>query len=391
MEADRREELLNYVYAKYGRAHAALTGVVQKYSASTAVQDVCRAYGVPVETAFALSKRVHRLDPAAGAAALAAGLAAEHGLDVTTPRGRAIVAAAAAFEGLPRMRSTHPGGFVLSSRPLAECAPVEPTTMGRTILQYDKDDLGLLGIPKFDFLGLGALTAVRRAFDLLERRTGARPTLYDLPQDDPETFAMIAAGDTVGTFQIESRAQIASLVHTRPERMYDLVVQVALVRPGPIIGKFVRPYTERRRGRAEIEYPGGLDALLAPILGRTQGVPIFQEQAMRLAMEVGGYNAAEADALRRTMGHESKAARLHAALATLRDRMIAKGITPDVAAQLADDLKGFGHYGFPESHAWSFAYIAYATAYLKAHQPCRYQPPAGDALGEPAAAGPRSW
>ncbi len=372
VEADRREELLDYVYATYGRAHAALACVAQTYSASTAVLDVCRAYGVPPATAHALSKRLHYVDPAEGAAALRGGLAAAHGLDVAAPRGDALAQAVAAFEGLPRLRSTHPGGFVLSAEPLAAAAPVEPTTMGRTILQYDKDDLDALGVPKFDFLGLGSLSAVRRAFDLVEQRTGERPEIYRLPPDDPATFATVAAGDTVGMFQIESRAQIASLVHTRPERLYDLVVQVALIRPGPIVAKFVHPYTRRRRGQERVEYPAGMEPVLAPILARTCGIPIFQEQAMRLAVDVAGYTAAEADGLRRTMGHQRKAARLAAAIAELEARMAARGVDPGVAGQLAEDLKVFANYGFPESHAWSFALVAYATAWCKTHEPAAF-------------------
>ncbi|HEX6631589.1 MAG TPA: DNA polymerase III subunit alpha, partial [Gemmatimonadaceae bacterium] len=372
IEHDRREEVLDYMYGRYARSNAAISGVVQHYSASTAVQDVCRAYGVPAARAAALSKRVRHLGAREGAAALQGGLAAEQGLDVTTPRGLALLQAVAAFEELPRLRSTHPGGFVLSAEPLGDYCPIEPTTMGRTVIQLDKDDLDAVGIPKFDFLGLGALSMVRRAFDAIELRTGTRPTLYGLPPDDPATFRMIAAGDTLGTFQIESRAQIASLVHTRPERLYDLVVQVALIRPGPIVARFVRPYTDRRRGRAPVVYPPGLEGKLGPILDRTQGIPIFQEQAMALAMALAGYTAAEADELRRTMGHQRKAARLAAALERLRARMIASGIAEPVAAQLADDLRSFGNYGFPESHAWSFALIAYATAWLKAHEPAAF-------------------
>ncbi|CAA9327969.1 MAG: Error-prone repair homolog of DNA polymerase III alpha subunit, partial [uncultured Gemmatimonadaceae bacterium] len=298
--------------------------------------------------------------------------AAEFGLDVEGPRGWALLRTVAAFEGLPRLRSTHPGGFVLSAGPLGEHCPVEHTAMGRTVIQFDKDDLDSLGIPKFDFLGLGALAYVRRAFDMIERRTGRRPELYGLPPDDPETFAMIARGDTVGLFQIESRAQIASLVHTRPERLYDIVVQVALIRPGPIVARFVRPYTNRRRGRERVVYPAALAPLLAPILDRTQGIPIFQEQAMALSMALAGYGAAEADELRRTMGNQRKAARLAAALERLRARMVERGIGDEVAQQLVDDLRGFANYGFPESHAWSFALIAYATAYLKAHHPAEF-------------------
>jgi error-prone DNA polymerase len=372
VEHDRREELLDYVYERYGREHAAIACVVQTYSAPTAVQDVCRAYGVPAQQAFALSRRLRHVNPADGAAVLRDGLAAAHGLDVSCPRGDALLRAVAAFEGLPRMRSTHPGGFVLSAEPLAGCAPVEPTLMGRTILQYDKDDLDALGVPKFDFLGLGALSLVRRAFDAVEARAGERPEIYRLPQDDPETFAMVARGETLGTFQIESRAQIASLVHTRPERMYDLVVQVALIRPGPIVAKFVHPFVERRRGRAPVEYPPGLEGALAPILDRTQGLPIFQEQAMALSVALAKYTPAEADALRRTMGHQRKYTRLLAELDALRARMVAAGIDAEVAARLAEDLTSFANYGFPESHAWSFALIAYATAYLKAHHPAEF-------------------
>ncbi|MEP6622131.1 MAG: error-prone DNA polymerase [bacterium] len=374
VEHDRREEVLDYIYGNWRRENAAITGVVQMYSAPTAIQDAMRAYGYPPEVAFALSKRVHRQDPAIGAEELREDWCAEHGFDVGTPRGDALVRTVAAFEGLPRMRSTHPGGFVLSSAPLGDYCPIEPTTMGRTILQFDKDDLDAIGIPKFDFLGLGALAMIRRAFDAIEilRPGEERLSIYKLPQDDEKTFAMIARGDTLGTFQIESRAQIASLVHTRPERMYDIVVQVALIRPGPIVAKFVHPYTERRRGRAKIAYPPGMESRMGPVLDRTQGIPIFQEQAMALAMTLGGYTASEADELRRTMGNDRKRPRLIAALERLRTRMSENGIADDVATTIAEDLQSFANYGFPESHAWSFALIAYATAYLKAHEPAAF-------------------
>lgn len=369
IEHDRREELLDYMYERYGRPHAAIACIVQMYSAPTAIQDAMRAYGYPAELAFSLSKRLHYSEASTGVEKLREGMAKEYGLDVDTPRGEALLQAIAAFDGLPRMRSTHPGGFALSAAPIGEYCPVEPTTMGRTILQYDKDDLDAVGIPKFDFLGLGALAMVRRSFDVIEARTGMRPQLYTLPQDDPKTFAMIALGDTLGTFQIESRAQIASLVHTKPERLYDLVVQVALIRPGPIQARFVNPYTERRRGREEVTYP---HPDLEPILARTMGIPIFQEQAMRISQALAGYTAAEADELRRTMGNQRKQARLAAALERLRTRMIERGVDAEVAGRIAEDLASFANYGFPESHAWSFALIAYATAYLKAHHPTEF-------------------
>jgi error-prone DNA polymerase len=372
VEHDRREEVLDYMYGRWRRESAAITCIVQTYAAPNAVLDVLRAHGHPPERALELSKRVHGLTPSMGAERLADGLAAAHGLDVTTPTGSALLAAVAAFDGLPRLRSTHPGGFVLSSGLLGEHCPIEPTTMGRTIVQLDKDDLDAVGIPKFDFLGLGALSMVRRAFDAIERRGKERPSMYGISYDDEDTFKMIARGDTLGTFQIESRAQIASLVHTKPERMYDIVVQVALIRPGPIVANFVHPYTRRRRGHEEVRYPPGLREKLEPVLGRTQGIPIFQEQAMALSMALAGYSATDADELRRTMGNDRKRPKLLAALEKLRLAMIAQGIPETVAERLAEDLQSFANYGFPESHAWSFALIAYVTAWLKMHEPAAF-------------------
>ncbi|MBX6365956.1 MAG: DNA polymerase III subunit alpha, partial [Gemmatimonadetes bacterium] len=369
-EMHRREEVLDYMYSRYGRSHAAITAVTQEYHAPSALQDVMRALGYPAQVAFALSKRMRGQSPARGAKLLEEGLAATVGLDLAGPRGKALLAALRALDGVPRLRSTHPGGFVLSSEPLGEFMPIEETTMGRTILQFDKDDLDAAGVPKFDFLGLGGLSAVHLAFDAIEKRTGERLELYRLPTDDPKTFEMIAAGDTVGTFQIESRAQIQSILQTRPERLYDLVVQVALIRPGPIQAKFVRPYTRRRRGLEPVTYA---HPLLEPILRRTYGIPIFQEQAMAISMALGGFSAAEADELRRAMGHYRKIAKLEAVLERLGLRIAERtGLSAEAAAGIVDDLRSFANYGFPESHAWSFALIAYATAYLKAHFPAEF-------------------
>ncbi len=364
IEHDRREEVLDYVYGKYNRAQAAITCIVQMYRGPNAIRDSMRAFGYPVEMANNISKRIHWSDPIEGAKYIEEFLAPKLGLDFDNPRGKATLAAMAAFEGVPRLRSTHVGGFVLSSAPLGDYMPVEHTTMGRTIIQFDKDDLDAVGVPKFDFLGLGALSLVRRAFDMIEVRTGTRPEMYKLPPDDPETYNLIATGETIGTFQIESRAQIASVLHTKPDRLYDIVVQVALIRPGPIQANFVHPYTARRRGLEPVTY---LHPDLEPILKRTQGIPIFQEQAMAIAMKLGDYSAAQADELRRTMGHIRKVEKLHRVLEQLRARMVERGVTEDVAARIAEDLKSFANYGFPESHAWSFALIAYATGYLKAH------------------------
>lgn len=370
IEHDRREEVLDYVYGSYRREHSAITCTVQTYRAPNAVLDAMRALGYPPELATTLSKRLHGHDPSAGVELMLDGLAQRSGLDLTTVRGRAILTAMRSLDGVPRMRSTHVGGFVLSSAPLGDYLPIEHTSMGRTIIQFDKDDLDVIGVPKFDFLGLGALAQIRHAFDAIERRTGKRLEMYSLP-DDGETFAMIARGDTVGTFQIESRAQIASILNTRPEMLYDITVQVALIRPGPIQGRFVHPYTRRRRGQESVHYA---HPMLEPILRRTYGIPIFQEQAMAIAANLGGCTPAEADRLRRTMGNERKRDRLEAALALLREQMVSNEravprVTRDVAERISNDLLTFANYGFPESHAWSFALIAYATAYLK----CRYR------------------
>ncbi|HYN80519.1 MAG TPA: error-prone DNA polymerase [Gemmatimonadaceae bacterium] len=364
IEHDRREEVLDYMYDHYARAHSAIACIVQTYRAPNALRDSMRAFGYPIEQANDISKRLHYDDPIAGAESVRQTLGPQFGLNVEDPRCRTMLAAMAAFEELPRLRATHVGGFVLSSEPLGDYMPIEHTTMGRTIIQFDKDDLDAVGVPKFDFLGLGALSLVRRAFDMIEVRTGNRPQMYKLPVNDPKTYELIASGETIGTFQIESRAQIASILHTMPDRMYDLVVQVALIRPGPIQAKFVHPYTKRRRGLEPVTYA---HPLLEPILKRTQGIPIFQEQAMAIAMVLGGYTAAEADELRRTMGHVRKISRLLDVLGRLRDRMIVRGVEESVATGIVEDLKSFANYGFPESHAWSFALIAYATGWLKAH------------------------
>jgi error-prone DNA polymerase len=368
-EMHRREEVLDYMYDGYGRGHSAITAVTQAYHAPTALQDMMRALGYPAELAFALSKRLHHVEPTVAVQELKAGLGARHGLDLEDARGRALLSALSVLDDVPRLRSTHPGGFVLSSSLLGEYMPIEHTTMGRTILQFDKDDLDEAGVPKFDFLGLGGLSAIHLSFKAIEKRTGERLEMYRLPVDDAKTYDLIARGDTVGTFQIESRAQIQSILQTRPERLYDIVVQVALIRPGPIQARFVHPYTERRRGREPVRYP---HPELEPILHRTYGVPIFQEQAMAIAMALGGFSAGEADELRRAMGHQRKLPKLHAALIRLKVACMARGVAESVAEEVVQDLHSFANYGFPESHAWSFALIAYATAYLKANYPAEF-------------------
>jgi error-prone DNA polymerase len=248
--------------------------------------------------------------------------------------------------------------------------------MGRTIIQYDKDDLDMIGVPKFDFLGLGALAMVRIAYDVIEQRTGTRPQMYDVEDRDPKAYDLIQRGETIGMFQIESRAQINSILHTKPDHLYDIVVQVALIRPGPIQASFVHPYTQRRLGLEPVVYA---HPALEDVLRRTQGIPIFQEQAMAIAMRLGGYSATKADLLRRTMGNIRKKGRLEAALKDLKSAMLARaaageidGLDDATVTKICDDLVSFANYGFPESHAWSFALIAYVTAYLKAHHPTEF-------------------
>lgn len=368
-EMHRREEVLQHVYKRYGRRHAAITAMTQTYHAPSALKDVMRSLGYPADASSGLSKRLRNLSPSDGAAALRSGLAGRHGLELDTPSGRAILTALSAMDDLPRLRSTHPGGFVISRAPLGDFIPIEPTSQGRTILQFDKDDLDEAGVPKYDFLGLGGLTAVRLAFDAVRETTGEQLQMYSIPEDDEKTFELIRAADTVGLFQIESRAQIASLVKTQPEALYDLVVQVALIRPGPIQAQFVHPYIRRRRGLEEPDYR---DERLRPVLERTLGIPIFQEQAMAIAMKVAGYTGAEADEFRRSMGHQRKLERLRRALDELRRRLVENDMDEEVAADLTKDLEAFANYGFPESHAWSFAMIAYTHAWLKANYPAPF-------------------
>lgn len=374
IEHDQREQVLTYIYDKYGRERSAITCIVQTYGASNAVLDSMRALGYPPDIASQISKRVRRYSPRDGADVIEERLAEQFDLKLNNSRGQAFLKAMRGFDNLPRLRSTHVGGFVLSRSMLGDYLPVEFTSMGRTIIQFDKDDLDAIGVPKFDFLGLGALSMVRHAFNEIERRTGRKLEMYSLPADDPATFKMIQQGDTLGTFQIESRAQISSLLQTKPERMYDIVVQIALIRPGPIQGAFIQPYIARRSGREDIVY---LHPRLEPILKRTQGIPVFQEQAMQLSSMLGGFCAAEADKLRRNMGSFKKRDKLAAVVEDLKHKMITNAslqppVTMEVADRIAQDLMTFANYGFPESHAWSFALIAYATTYIKCHYPVEF-------------------
>ncbi|MBI2388886.1 MAG: PHP domain-containing protein [Deltaproteobacteria bacterium] len=267
--------------------------------------------------------------------------------------------------GLPRHRAIHTGGFVLSERPIGEVCPIEWASMhGRSILQWEKDDISTLGLVKFDLLGLGMLTVLAKHLDLLEQHRGVRLDLWQLPHDDPEVFDMICKADTIGLFQIESRAQMTTLPRLQPRQFYDLVVEVALIRPGPIQGEMVHPYLRRRRGEEPITY---LHPSLEPHLARTLGVPLFQEQGMKIAIEIGGFSPSEADALRRAMAHKRSRKAMDEIGATLVERMRARGFDDGIAERIVKQLTAFADYGFPESHAASFALLVWASAYLKLH------------------------
>ncbi|HJL15042.1 MAG TPA: error-prone DNA polymerase [Sandaracinaceae bacterium LLY-WYZ-13_1] len=368
-----RERVLQHVYERYGRDHAAMVCTTVTWGARSAVRDAARVLGLPAEVGDRLAKEVGPSTPTdgpvhtagAGARELSRGGLARAGLDPRSGTARALVRLVRGLADLPRHRGIHVGGFVLTGEPLHQVVPIEPASMdGRTVIQWDKDDLDPVGLVKIDLLGLGILTLLSGALDLVETHHGRRIDLGQLPPDDPETFALIRRADTVGVFQIESRAQMNTLPRTRPDRFYDLVVQVALVRPGPIQGEMVHPYLRRRRGEEPVRY---LHPSLEPVLERTLGVPLFQEQGMKVAVAAAGFSAAQADELRRAMSSKRSGARMARLSLALIDGMRARGIDDAVAERIVAQLTAFASYGFPESHAASFALLVYASAWLKVH------------------------
>ena len=364
-EHERREEVIQYIYAKYGRERAALAATVICYRGRSAVRDVAKALGLPPDQVDQLSgifgwRGEQSLDERLR----------EHGFDPQGAVLRRVLKLTAELRDMPRHLSQHVGGFVISDAPLAELVPVENAAMpDRTIIQWDKDDLDTMRLLKVDCLALGMLSCVRRCLDLLRAHRGQDYSLATLPAEDPQTYEMIQRADTVGVFQIESRAQMAMLPRHRPENFYDLVIQVAIVRPGPIQGDMVHPYLRRRRGEEPVDYPS---EDLKAVFERTLGVPLFQEQVMKLAIVAAGYTAGEADQLRRAMA----AWKRHGGMEHHRERiirgMLERGYTAEFAARLFEQIKGFGSYGFPESHAASFAGIVYASCWLKCHEPAAF-------------------
>ena len=365
-EHQRREEVLQYIYQKYGRQRAGMTGVNTSYCLRSSIRDVGKALGFSLDRIDALSKRVDRYhrDPELG-------LRCEQvGIDPKSLGGRQLIALVDQLIGHPRHLSQHPGGMVLSESPLDEIVPIENAAMpGRSVIQWDKYDLDELGILKVDCLGLGIMSCLHRAFDLLRRHLQIDLDLASIPANDTATYDMICRAETMGVFQIESRAQMATLPRLRPRCFYDLVIEVALIRPGPIQGQMVHPLLRRRAGLEKVEYP---NAKVERILGKTHGVPIFQEQVMRMAIDLADFTPGEADALRKAMG----AWRRDGDLTHFRDQlvrgMVKNDLTEAFAHRVFQQIMGFGEYGFPESHATSFALLAYATSYLKCHFPAVY-------------------
>ncbi|KLN33275.1 DNA polymerase III subunit alpha [Cellulosimicrobium funkei] len=442
IESGRREEVIQHVYGKFGRTHAAQVANVISYRPKSAVRDAARALGYDVGQADAWSKSIERWgslrgpdpsSPAADRKAKERALAAKTAEPATrtarkdaatarlwgsrdwspdlSGRGGRVVDPLAVDEGevlraddthdvvpahrppsaaqegeipdavldladrmlrLPRHLGIHSGGMVMCDRPVIEVCPVEWARMeGRTVLQWDKEDCADAGLVKFDLLGLGMLTALRIGFDLVERHEGVpRLALHTLPEDDPAVYDLLCAADTVGVFQVESRAQMATLPRLQPRNFYDIVIEVALIRPGPIQGGSVHPYINRARGREEVTF---LHPLLKKSLGKTLGVPLFQEQLMQMAIDVAGFSPKESDQLRRAMGSKRSVERMEELRGRLMDGMRKKGVTdPAVREEIYDKLKAFADFGFPESHAYSFAFLVYASSWLKVHHPAAF-------------------
>ena len=368
-EHERREEVIQYVYRKYGRDRAALGATVIAYRSRSALRDLGKAFGLDPDQCGRLAGAMQWWD---GSESLAARVR-EVGFDPCDPNlGRLLLLAQelTRLPGFPRHLSQHVGGFVISEGPLEELVPIENASMPeRTVVQWDKDDLNDLGLLKVDLLGLGMLTALKRAFDLVKGYRGKTYSLGDLPSEDEKVYDMICRADTIGVFQIESRAQMAMLPRLKPRTYYDLVIEVAIVRPGPIQGDMVHPYLKARKDGTPLRYE---KQEVEAVLNRTLGVPIFQEQVMQLAIVAAGFTPGEADALRRAMGAWKRTGTLEHFKDKLLDGMRARGYSDEFAQRLYKQMMGFGEYGFPESHSASFALLAYDSAWLKHHEPAAF-------------------
>ena len=363
-EHQRREEVIQYIYRKYGRHRAALTGVMISYRPRSALRDMGRALGIDLDRINAVSKGQHWFD----GKTIAPERLREQGLDPDSLVCRQWVALTQQLIGFPRHLSQHPGGFVIARDDISRLVPVENAAMDeRTVIQWDKDDLDALGLIKVDILALGMLSAIRRALTMVGAKLGnADFSMQQVPREDAPVYQMLCRGDSVGTFQVESRAQMSMLPRLQPRCFYDLVIEVAIVRPGPIQGGMVHPYLRRRSGEEPVDYPS--DAV-RQALSRTLGVPIFQEQVMQLAILAADFTPGEADSLRRAMAAWKRKGGLGPFHERLVGRMVAKGYQPEFAERIFKQIEGFGEYGFPESHAASFALLVYISAWLKHHHP----------------------
>jgi error-prone DNA polymerase len=364
-EHERREEVMQYVYTKYGRERAALAATVVRYRGRSAVRDVAKAFGVPPDQITLLADCYGW----GNAGTAMEQRLRESGFDVDSPLITRVLGVTEMLEGHPRHLSQHVGGFVISDTPLWNMVPVENAAMDdRTVIQWEKDDLESLGLLKVDCLALGMLTCIRKAFELVERHRGCRMALDTIPGEDKPTYQMIQRADTIGVFQIESRAQMSMLPRLKPATYYDLVIEVAIVRPGPIQGGMVHPYLRRRQGKEPVSYPSeGVER----ILGKTLGVPLFQEQVMELMIHAG-YSEGEADQLRRSMAAWRHGGDMEPHRLKIRKLMLKKNYSPEFIEQIFEQIKGFGSYGFPQSHAASFAKLVYASCWLKRHEPAAF-------------------
>jgi len=365
-EHERREEVLQYLYAKYGRDRAAITGVVISYRPKSAIRDVGKALGFSLETVDAIAKghvwwdgrevRKERLE--------------EVGLSIDDLQVQQLLHLTQQLLGFPRHLSQHTGGFVLTKGPLSRMVPIENASMpDRTVIEWDKDDLDAMGLLKVDCLALGMLTAIRKALDFIGVRKGFVFEMQDIPAEDPETYDMVCQADTVGVFQIESRAQMSMLPRLRPRCFYDLVIEVAIVRPGPIVGGMVHPYLNRRQGKEPVTYPS---EALKEALGRTLGIPVFQEQVMQISILAAGFTPGEADGLRRAMAAWKRKGGLDRYYDKIVGGMTSRGYTKEFAEGIFKQIHGFSEYGFPESHAASFALLVYASCWIKRHHPAEF-------------------
>jgi len=362
-EHQRREEVIQYIYKKYGRHRAALTGVIISYRPRSALRDAGRALGIDLERIEAVAKSQHWFD----GRSIDPERLRENGFDPEASMCRLWMELTATLIGFPRHLSQHPGGFVIARDDLARLVPVENAAMAeRSVIQWDKDDLDTLGLLKVDILALGMLSAIRRALEFVGDKTGQPMALHQIPSEDKPTYQMLCRADSVGTFQVESRAQMSMLPRLQPRCFYDLVIEVAIVRPGPIQGGMVHPYLRRRSGEEPVDYPSDE---VRQALERTLGVPIFQEQVMQLAILAADFTPGEADQLRRAMAAWKRKGGLGPFHERLVGRMVQKGYEVEYAERIFKQIQGFGEYGFPESHAASFALLVYASAWLKCHHP----------------------